>query len=53
MILKAAAAFGVGYVLGSKAGRGRYEQIQALARRLAARLEEQGREARFDRPRSV
>jgi hypothetical protein len=52
-MLKAAAVFGVGYVLGSKAGRERYEQIQALARILAARLEERGREARVDRTRPV
>lgn len=29
------AAAGVGYVLGSKAGRGRYEQIRSGARRVA------------------
>ena len=32
--------FGVGYVLGSKAGRERYEQIRSLARAVTERLED-------------
>jgi hypothetical protein len=34
--------FGVGYVLGSKAGRARYNQIAALAQGAARRLEDYG-----------
>ncbi len=42
--------FGIGYVLGAKAGRGRYEQIQDLWTRIASnpqvqRLTEMGIEA--------
>jgi hypothetical protein len=36
--------FGAGYILGSKAGRERYNQIAAIARQAARRLE--GYEAR-------
>jgi len=32
--------FGVGYVLGTRAGRERYDQIVAMSNRLADRLEE-------------
>ena len=32
MKLVTAAAFGIGYVLGTKAGRERYQQIRAMAR---------------------
>lgn len=32
--------FGAGYVLGTRAGRGRYEQIAALAKKAAANLEQ-------------
>ena len=32
--------FGAGYVIGTKAGRERYEQIVAMAERAARRLEE-------------
>ena len=35
-------AFGAGYVLGSRAGRDRYEQIRELARDASQRLEESG-----------
>ena len=39
------ALLGVGYVLGARAGRGRYEQIATVASRVASRLDEfsQGR----------
>jgi hypothetical protein len=37
-----AAVFGVGYVLGSKAGRERYAQIVAAARKASKRLETYG-----------
>jgi hypothetical protein len=35
-------AFGIGYLVGTKAGRERYEQIVAAAKRRAARLGELG-----------
>jgi hypothetical protein len=35
-------AFGAGYVLGSRAGRERYEQIRELAHDAAQRLDETG-----------
>jgi hypothetical protein len=35
-------AFGAGYVLGSRAGRDRYEQIREAARDAGQRLEESG-----------
>jgi len=35
-------ALGVGYVLGSRAGKERYEQIRQLAGRAARRLEKYG-----------
>jgi hypothetical protein len=35
-------AFGAGYVLGTKAGRDRYDQIRELARDASQRLEESG-----------
>ncbi len=44
-MLKAVAAFGVGYVLGSKAGRERYAEIRTLAQKLATQLEQRQREA--------
>jgi hypothetical protein len=37
------ATFAAGYVLGSKAGRERYEQIVAAARNAAQRLENYGK----------
>lgn len=41
MKLTALAVFGVGYVLGTRAGRERYDQIRALTTRLADNLEAQ------------
>jgi hypothetical protein len=38
--LRSLAAFAIGYVLGSKAGRERYGQIIAAAKRTSQRLEE-------------
>lgn len=40
MKLTAIALFGAGYVAGTRAGRERYDQIVALARRMADRLDE-------------
>jgi hypothetical protein len=37
--LRSVVAFGVGYVLGSRAGRERYEQILEAARRASDRLD--------------
>ncbi|WP_211287994.1 hypothetical protein [Mumia flava] len=42
MRLRTLAFFGIGYVLGSRAGRERYEQILAAAKRAGARLEQYG-----------
>jgi hypothetical protein len=42
MKLAKVAAFGIGYVLGSRAGRKRYGQIAAMARTAARRLETYG-----------
>ena len=42
MKLGAASALAVGYVLGTRAGRGRYEQIRKLASEAAERLEAYG-----------
>lgn len=39
MILTKLAAFGAGYVLGTRAGRDRYEQIRSVAKQAAERLE--------------
>ena len=39
--------FGVGYVLGSKAGRERYEQLRALARSAMDRFEDPSTESRL------
>ena len=38
-IVVAAAVFGAGYVLGSKAGRERYAQIMAVTRRASQRID--------------
>jgi len=38
-ILAAAAVFGAGYVLGTKAGRERYTQIMAVTRRASRRID--------------
>ena len=42
MRLRSLLVFGVGYVIGSKAGRERYEQLLAAAKRASTRLEEYG-----------
>ncbi|HEY1640493.1 MAG TPA: hypothetical protein VGG35_07390 [Streptosporangiaceae bacterium] len=42
MKLTLACAFGVGYVLGSRAGRQRYDQIREAARDASRRLAESG-----------
>lgn len=52
-MLRAAVIFGAGYVLGTKAGRERYAQIQELAQKAAAKLEEKGREISENREISV
>jgi hypothetical protein len=41
-MIVAVAAFGLGYVLGSRAGRERYEQIIAAANKASQRLEISG-----------
>ena len=43
MRLRSLLVFGVGYVLGSRAGRERYEQLLAAAKRASTRLDEYGR----------
>jgi hypothetical protein len=40
--MRSLVAFGIGYVLGSRAGRERYEQLLAAAKRASARLDEYG-----------
>ena len=40
MRLRSLLVFGVGYVLGSRAGRERYEQLLAAAKRASTRLAE-------------
>lgn len=42
MIVRLAVGFAAGYVLGTRAGRERYAEIKALARQVAARLEQTG-----------
>lgn len=44
--------FGAGYVLGSKAGRERYNQIVQIAQEAARRLDEYGAQSRFPAERS-
>lgn len=39
MKIRSLAVFGIGYVLGTKAGRDRYAQILALAQRASERLD--------------
>jgi hypothetical protein len=46
--LTTAAIFGVGYLLGSRAGRRRYDQIRQLAGRLAAELDGPGARQRLE-----
>jgi hypothetical protein len=43
-MLRAVAAFAVGYLLGTRAGRERYAQIKEVAQKVAVRLEQRGRE---------
>ena len=40
--LRSLLVFGVGYVIGSRAGRERYEQLLAAAKRASTRLDEYG-----------
>jgi hypothetical protein len=47
MKLTSLVLFGAGYVLGTKAGRERYEQITALARTAAANLEQKSARQRI------
>jgi hypothetical protein len=42
--------FGAGYVLGSKAGRERYNQIVAIAQEAARRLEQYSGDSRLPAP---
>ncbi|MFD1825690.1 MULTISPECIES: hypothetical protein [Mumia] len=42
MRLRTLAVFGIGYVLGTRAGHERYEQIVAAAKRAGRRLEQYG-----------
>lgn len=42
MRLTTIGAVGIAYVLGARAGRGRYEQIRALAEQAAQRMEAYG-----------
>jgi hypothetical protein len=44
-MLKAVVLFGAGYVLGSKAGRERYAQIEAVAKRVSEELDKRSRPA--------
>jgi hypothetical protein len=46
--LVAVTMFGIGYVLGSKAGRERYEQIRVLARSASKNLEASGARQRLE-----
>lgn len=41
-IVVLAGVFGLGYVLGSRAGRERYAQIMAVTRKASQRLDERG-----------
>lgn len=43
MKLTAVALFGAGYVVGTRAGRERYDQIVAFARKVADRIDEQSK----------
>ena len=44
MRVRTVLAFGIGYLLGTKAGRERYRQILAAAKRTSLRLDEAGRQ---------
>ena len=48
MKLSTAAMFGVGYVLGARAGRQRYDQLRQIAGRLAADFEGSGARQRLE-----
>lgn len=48
MKLMAVTMFGIGYVLGSKAGRERYEQIQALGRNASKKFDASGARQRLE-----
>ena len=48
MKLATAAIFGVGYVLGTRAGRQRYDQIRQLAGRLAEEFDASGARQRLE-----
>jgi hypothetical protein len=48
MKLVAVAIFGVGYVLGSKAGRERYEQIRELVRKASENFDASGARQRLE-----
>jgi hypothetical protein len=49
-MLRWALVFGIGYVLGTKAGEERYAQIREFAEQVASKLEERGRESSTERP---
>lgn len=51
MRLRGLAVLAIGYILGAKAGRERYEQIAAGARRFASRMEAYGTGGSFDHDR--
>ena len=48
MKVSTVAVFGAGYVLGSRAGRQRYEQLRQLAGRLASEFDEVGVRERLE-----
>ena len=48
MKLVAVTMFGLGYVLGTKAGRERYEQIRTLARNASERFDASGARQRLE-----
>ena len=48
MKLSTAAVFGVGYLLGTKAGRQRYDQIRQLAGRLVEEFDASGARERLE-----
>lgn len=52
MMLSTLIVFGAGNVLGSKAGRERYNQIVEIAQEAARRLDEYGAHSRFPAERS-
>lgn len=51
-MLRTALVFAVGYVLGTRAGHERYAQIREVAQKVAATLDERGREISTNRPQS-